>query len=76
MATTTNSSMSTSGKKNNKPCHELFAKISNMKSDNLYCLEYSDYCLHCYTHDVLANVSFGLPQIFHAEFRSLHRTLN
>ena len=40
-------------------------------------LEYSDYChLNCYTHNILANMSFGLLQVFHVELRSLQWTLN
>ena len=48
-----------------------------MKSDNFYHLKYSDYCLHlhCYTHNVSANMSFNLL-VFHVEFGDLHRTLN
>ena len=40
-----------------------------MKSDNFYHIEYSDYHLHlhCYTHNVSANMSFGLLQVFHAK---------
>ena len=46
--------------------------------NDFYHLEYLDYCfhLHCYTLSVLANVSFGLHQVFYVELRSLYRTLN
>ena len=33
--------------------------------NSLHHLVYSDYCLHlyCYTHDILADASFGLLQV-------------
>ena len=47
-------------------------------SIELYLLKYSDYCLHlhCYIQKILADMSFGLLQVFHGELRSLQRTLN
>ena len=49
-----------------------------MKLDNFYNLEFSNYCLHlyCYIHNVLADVSFGLLQVFLVELRCLYATLN
>ena len=56
----------------------LSVKISVMKLDNFYHLEYSDYWphLYCYTHNVLADISFSLLQVFHVKLRSQHKTLN
>ena len=44
-----------------------------MEHDKFYHLVYSDYCLHPYFYicKVLANVSFGLLQVFHVKLRSL-----
>ena len=44
-----------------------------MKHDNFYYLEYSDYCLHlyCYIHNISADASFGLFQVFHVEHGNL-----
>ena len=41
---------------------------------SFYHFEYSDHCLHL--HNVLADTSFGLLQVYYIELRSLHRTLN
>ena len=43
-----------------------------MKLDDFDQLEYSDFCLH----NVLANTSFGLLQVFYVELESLRRHLN
>ena len=53
------------------------SEFLKMKLDNLYYLEYSDYCLplHCYIHNILANMLFGLLQVFLIKLRYLHRTL-
>ena len=44
-----------------------FIFISEMKLDNFYHLEYSDFCLHlyCYIHSVSVDASFGLLLVFH-----------
>ena len=54
----------------------LFVKISEMKLDNFYHLDYSGYCLHYYIYNILANASFSLLLVFLVKFRSLHGTLN
>ena len=50
---------------------------------NIYHSGFSDYCLHlycyilyCYIHNVLADMSPGLRQVFLVELRSLHGTSN
>ena len=43
---------------------------------SFYHLQYSDYYLLRYIHNVSANASFGLLQVFHVEHGSPHRTLN
>ena len=45
-----------------------------MKLDNCYDFEYSDYLHHfnCYPHNILANMSFGLLQVYHVELGSSH----
>ena len=47
-----------------------------MKLDDCYRFVYSNHCLHlyCYIHNVSADVSFGLLQVFLVELQSLHRT--
>ena len=47
-----------------------------MKFDNIYHLEYSDYYLHCYTLNILADMSFGFLKVLHVELGNLLRTLN
>ena len=39
---------------------KLFVKICEMKRDNFYHLEYSNYYFHFYFHNVLADMSFSL----------------
>ena len=41
-------------------------------------LGYSDYCLqlYCYIHNISADASFGLLQVFCVELWSLHGTSN
>ena len=43
-----------------------------------YHIEYSDYCpyIYCYNHNILADMSFSFPEVFHAEFRSAHKISN
>ena len=50
----------------------LFKEDSNFFS---YCYyqEYSDYC---HTHNILADMSFGLLQVFHVELENPYRTHN
>ena len=43
-----------------------------MKLDNLDHLEYSDYCLHPYIHNISTEASIGLLQVFHVELGSQH----
>ena len=49
-----------------------------MKLGNVYHFELLDNCLHLYdyTHNVLADASFGLFQIFHVELGNPYRTSN
>ena len=54
---------------------QKFVWISEIKVDNFYHLEYC-FHFHCYTHNVSADISFGLLQVFHVELESLHRPLN
>ena len=44
-----------------------------MKFDNIYYLEYFDYCFHlyCYIHNVLADTFFGLLRVFLVKLGSL-----
>ncbi len=37
---------------------KLFVYISEIKLDKFYHMEYSDYCLHRYIHDISADVYF------------------
>ena len=48
-----------------------------MKHNHFYCLKYSDYChhLHFYTHNVSANMSYSLPQVFHVKLGNLYKAL-
>ena len=48
--------------------------IVSIKIDS-YRSGFSDYCLFCYIHNVLANMSPGLQQVF-VELGSLNRTSN
>ena len=52
-------------------------KANNILSTYLYRSGFLDYCLHlyCYVHNVLADMSSGLLQMF-VEHRNLHGTLN
>ena len=49
-----------------------FGPILTDQFDSRYYLEYLDYLphLYCYTHNVSADMSFGLLQVFHVELRS------
>ena len=47
-----------------------------MKVDNVYHLEYSDYCLHLDIHNVSADVSIGLSYEFIVKLVSRHGTSN
>ena len=56
----------------------LLVLISEMKLDNCYCLEYSGHWFHLniYAHNVWADMTFGLLQVFHVKLGSPHRILN
>ena len=49
-----------------------------MELDNFYILEYSEYWshLHFYSHNLSADMSFSLLQVFHGAPWNLHKTLN
>ena len=50
--------------------------ISETKLDDIYHSEFLDYCLqlYCYIHDISADVSSGLLQVFLVELESLRET--
>ena len=57
--------------------HYYFITGSETKHDDCYHSGFSDYCLHlyCYFHNVSADMSSGLLQVF-VELGNLHRTSN
>ena len=56
----------------NSVTHLVASFVGDM---NIFLSEYSYDCFHlqCYTHNVSADISFGLLLVCHVEIRSLHR---
>ena len=60
------------------------ASLNNNSNNNniilmqqfFYFLEFEDFCLHLHTHNVLADMSFGLLPVFHVKLGRLHLELN
>ena len=52
--------------------------IDKIILEDYYFLEYKDYCSHlyCYNHNISADMSFDLLQVFHVKLGSPHRILN